>query len=257
MSVKFTLLGCGSSMGVPRADGFWGKCNPNEKKNFRTRCSALISTPNKNILIDTSPDLRFQLLKQKINSIDTVLYSHHHADQTHGINDLRIFYIKNKKRIDIYCDKLTSTYFKKNFSYCFNDKDNYPATLKLNFIKKNLELFDNKDKVKIKTIPVKHGSIDCQSFIINESLAYASDISYIYKKDLNNFKNLKYLIIDCLRIKPHPSHYNLEQILKLISFLKPYKSILTNLHSDLDYKYLLKVLPKNIKPAYDGLTLKI
>ena len=97
MTIKFTILGCGSSMGVPRADGYWGKCNPLQKKNSRTRCSALISSVNRNILIDTSPDLRIQLIKQRIKSIDTVLYSHVHADQTHGINELRVFYIKKKK----------------------------------------------------------------------------------------------------------------------------------------------------------------
>ena len=96
MSIKFTLLGCGSSMGVPRPDGIWGNCNPNEKKNYRTRCSALISTDNTNTLIDTSPDLRCQLIKQKVNKINRVLYSHMHADQTHGINDLRIFFFKTK-----------------------------------------------------------------------------------------------------------------------------------------------------------------
>jgi len=98
MSLKFILLGCGSSMGVPRADGYWGKCNPKESRNYRTRCSALISANNLNILIDTSPDLRFQLIKQKINNIDKVLYTHKHADQTHGINDLRVFYLKNRKK---------------------------------------------------------------------------------------------------------------------------------------------------------------
>ena len=99
MSLKFTLLGCGSSFGVPRADGNWGKCNPKIQKNYRTRCSALISTNNLKILIDTSPDLRFQLIKQKINNIDKVLYTHKHADQTHGINDLRVFYLKNRKKL--------------------------------------------------------------------------------------------------------------------------------------------------------------
>ena len=98
MRVKFTILGCGSSLGVPRADGYWGECNPKEKKNYRTRCSALISTKNTNTLIDTSPDLRFQLIDNKINNIDRILYTHYHADQTHGINDLRVFYIKQKKK---------------------------------------------------------------------------------------------------------------------------------------------------------------
>ena len=98
MTFKFTILGCGSSFGVPRADGNWGKCNPKEIKNYRTRCSALVSFMNKKILIDTSPDLRSQLIRHKVTNIDAVLYSHLHADQTHGINDLRVFYMNNKKK---------------------------------------------------------------------------------------------------------------------------------------------------------------
>jgi len=240
MSVKFIVLGCGVLWGVPRADGYWGKCNPNEKKNYRTRCSALISTPNTTTLIDTSPDLRAQLLKNKIKNVDRVLYSHLHADQTHGINDLRTFYIKNKKKIDIFADELTSNYLKKNFSYCFKSKNDYPATLNLKPIKRNLKFLYKKENLKVKCISVKHGLINCQSFIINNLLAYASDVNMIYKKDIKYFKNLKYFVVDCLRINNHPSHFNLEEVLKLITLLKPKKTILTNLHSDLDYRYLLK-----------------
>ena len=119
MSFKFILLGTGSSMGVPRIDGYFGKCDPKNKKNYRTRCSAMISFDKTNILIDTSPDLRTQILSQKIKTIDKVLYTHHHADQTHGINDLRVFFLKNKKKIPVYADKITSKYLKENFSYCF------------------------------------------------------------------------------------------------------------------------------------------
>ena len=115
MSIKFTILGCGSSMGVPKSNGDWGKCNPYEKKNYRTRCSALVSSNDKNILIDTSPDLREQLIKNKIKNINSVIYTHLHADQTHGINDLRIFSIKDNIKIPIYADKLTAIYLKKIF----------------------------------------------------------------------------------------------------------------------------------------------
>ncbi len=113
--MKFIILGCGSSMGVPRPDGFFGNCDPKNKKNYRTRCSALIKTSSENLLIDTSPDLRNQLLRHKIKKINRVFYSHMHADQTHGINDLRTFFINNKKRIEIYADKVTSKYLKKKF----------------------------------------------------------------------------------------------------------------------------------------------
>ena len=257
MTTKFTILGCGYSMGVPRADGFWGNCDPKEKKNYRTRCCALISTKNKKILIDASPDLRTQLLNQKVKTIDNVLFSHMHGDQTHGINDLRIFYLKQKKKIDVYADKLTSTYLKKNFSYCFKKKKGYPATLNLKLIKKKMTFKDKNLKINIKCIPVKHGFIDSLGFIINNKIAYISDANEIYKKDLHNFKNLKYLIIDCLRFEKHPAHFNLADVIKLNDYLKPKKSILTNLHTDLDYNYLLKILPNNVIPAHDGLSLNI
>ena len=114
-----------------------------------------------------------------------------------------------------------------------------------------------KKRIKIKAIPVQHGSIKCLSFIINKKLAYASDVNNIYKDDINKFKNLKYLVVDCLRFKKHPSHFNLEDIIRLTDEIKPKETILTNLHSDLDYKHLLKILPKHIKPGYDNLTLNI
>lgn len=257
MTIRFTILGCGSSMGVPRPDGDWGMCDPNEKKNYRTRCSALIKTSNTSTLIDTSPDLRSQLLREKINDIDRVFYSHPHADQTHGINDLRVFYLKKKKIIDIYTDKETGKYLTKNFSYCFKKSKAYPITLKLNYIKKFFNYIDKKDKISIECVHVKHGLIDCLSFIINKKYAYASDVNHIYKKDLKKFKNLKYFIVDCLRISKHPAHFNLQDVLQLVDILKPKKTILTNLHTDLDYNYLLKVLPNNVIPAFDGLSFNI
>ena len=117
--MKFIILGCGSSFGVPRADGSWGNCDPKEKKNYRTRCSALIKSKLKNILIDTSPDLRHQLIKNKITNIDLVIYSHQHGDQVHGINDLRIFSLKNNKKIPVFGDYQTKKYLYNNFNYCF------------------------------------------------------------------------------------------------------------------------------------------
>ena len=119
MSIKFTILGSGSSVGVPRIDGFFGNCDPKEIKNYRTRCAAAISIKDKNILIDTSPDLKQQLIINKIKNVECVFYTHMHADQTHGINDLRTFYLKSKKKIPIYADSLTSKYLKRSFNYCF------------------------------------------------------------------------------------------------------------------------------------------
>jgi len=257
MKLKFTILGCGSSMGVPRPDGSFGKCNPRVKMNYRTRCSALISTKYSNTLIDTSPDLRFQLIKNKIKNIDRVLYSHFHADQTHGINDLRIFFINNKKKIPVYSDNRTKNYLLKNFKYCFKGTFSYPAILKINPLKKNIIFKEENLNLSIKSIKVKHGEVKCNAFIINKKCAYLSDVSMIYQKNYKYFKNLKYFIIDCLRYSRHPSHYNLEQVLELTKILKPKKTILTNLHADLDYKKLKKLLPKNILPAYDGMSFNL
>ena len=256
--MKFIILGCGSSMGVPRSDGYFGKCNPENKKNYRSRCSALIKTQNETVLIDTSPDLRQQLISNNIKNIDKVFYSHMHADQTHGINDLRVFYIQKKKTIPVYADNPTKKYLLKTFKYCFisNNKE-YPATLKINSINNKLKLKDGKKKISIKAIKVKHGKVDSICYILNKKLAYISDISDILKKDYNYFKNLEYLIIDCLWLRFHPSHLNLETSLKFIELFKPKRAILTNLHSDLDYDYLKNVLPKNVKPAFDGLTINL
>ena len=251
--MQFIILGCGSSMGVPRIDGYFGNCDPSNKKNYRTRCSALIKNGKKNILIDTSPDLRQQLLSNKIKLINSVFFTHMHADQTHGINDLRVFFLKLKKRIPIYADLETLKYLKKNFSYCFDNKHGYPATLKINKLKKNFNI----DGINFRSVSVQHGNINSKAFIINGKLAYLSDANNIYTKDLDYFKNLKYFVVDCLRIKNHPSHFNLDEVIKLHNQIKPKKTILTNLHSDLDYNRLLKILPKNIKPAYDGMVLNL
>ena len=256
--MKFIVLGCGSSMGVPRPDGYFGKCNPKNKKNYRSRCSALIKTKSETVLIDTSPDLRQQLINNKINKIDKVFYSHMHADQTHGINDLRVFYIQNKKTLPVYADSPTKKYLLNSFKYCFiNNNKNYPATLKLNLIPKRLIIKDGKKKLNVKPVKVKHGNIDSICYIINKELAYISDISNIAKKDFKHFKNLKYIIIDCLWIKHHPSHLNLEKSLNFINIFRPKNAILTNLHSDLDYDNLKKKLPKNVTPAFDGLTISL
>ncbi len=256
--MKFIILGCGSSMGVPRTDGSFGKCNPKNPKNYRTRCSALIKTLNETILIDTSPDLRQQLIKNKIKFVNKIFYSHMHADQTHGINDLRVFYLKNKKTIPVFADKVTKKYLFNSFKYCFikNNKE-YPAILKLNDLKKKMFINNGRKKITVKPIKVCHGNVDSICYILDNKLAYISDVSSIKKKYFHHFYNLRYLIIDCLWLKYHPSHLNLENSLKLIDIFKPKKAILTNLHSDLDYEFLKKKLPKNVVPAYDGLSLNL
>ena len=257
MAVKFIILGSGSSMGVPRADGYSGNCNLNNKKNFRTRCSALIKFDDKNILIDTSPDLRSQLLKNKIKSINKVFYTHLHADQTHGINDLRPFFLLSKKKISVFADSKTSKYLNKTFRYCFKSSFGYPSTLELNNLRKK-HIFKNKSKkILIESITTEHGKIESICYMVNKKLAYASDVSLFYKKDYDRLKKLDYLIVDCLRYKKHSAHFNLDQVLDLVKILSPKKTILTNMHSDLDYDQLKKKLPKNIIPGFDGMTVDL
>jgi phosphoribosyl 1,2-cyclic phosphate phosphodiesterase len=259
MTIRFIILGSGSSMGVPRADGYSGVCDLKNKKNHRTRCSAIITSKDENILIDTSPDLRQQLLHNKIKSVDRVFYTHFHADQTHGINDLRPFFMIKKKPIPVFADKKTSTYLYQTFRYCFKSSYDYPSILKLyNLKKKHIFKDKNKDeKISIESITVKHGKIDSLCYLINNKLAYVSDISLFYKKDIKRLKGLKFLIIDCLWYKNHSAHFNLNQVLDLVKELKPKKTILTNMHSDFDYKVLKKSLPKNIIPGYDGLSVEL
>ena len=257
MSIKFIILGSGSSMGVPRVDGYSGNCNLKNKKNFRTRCSALIKFDNQNFLIDTSPDLRFQLLKNNITSINKVFYTHLHADQTHGINDLRPFFLINRKKIPVFADSKTAKYLNSTFNYCFKTSGDYPSVLNLNNLKKKHTFKNKLKKIIIEAIPTEHGRIESICYLINKKLAYASDVSLFYQKDHKKLIELDFLIVDCLWYKSHSSHYNLDRVLKLVKILSPKKTILTNMHSDLDYDQLKKILPKNIVPGYDGMAINL
>jgi len=257
MKTKIIILGCGSSVGVPRIDGFWGNCNKKNRKNIRTRCSIIIIKGNNYILIDTSPDIKNQFLKNKINKLSSVLFTHEHADQTNGIFELRPFYWKNRKRINIYGNKKTINNLKKTYSYLFkNQSGGYPPIAKVNRVKRFFVLGKNNEKISFNSIKLKHGKTTSTAYIF-ERTAYISDCNdfSIIKSEL--FKNLKLLIIDCLKFNKHPSHFSLNDVLNINSILKPKKTILTNLHHDLDYNYLQKTLPKNIIPAYDGLKINL
>ena len=212
MKSKLIILGCGSSIGVPRVDGFWGKCDKNNVKNIRTRCSAIVMKGSNAVLIDTSPDLRNQLLSNNIKNISSVIFTHEHADQTNGLFELRPFFWKNKKKINIFGNS--------------------------------------------KTIKAKHGKTSSLIYIF-EKTAYISDSNDMSIVNVKELKSLKYLIIDCLKYKKHPSHFNLEESIFIHERLKPRKTILTNLHHDLDYIQLLKKLPRNVIPAYDGLKINL
>ena len=256
MKSKLIILGCGSSVGVPRIDGFWGNCDKDNKKNKRTRCSAIIIKGSNSILIDTSPDLRFQLLSNKITNISSVLVTHEHADQTNGLFELRPFFWKNKKKVDIYASSKTLRELKNKYDYCFFGGQGYVPIIKGNLISKKFTLSKNKNKILFTSFEVKHGKTTSTAYLFNKT-AYISDCSQISGEDCKKLRGLKLLIVDCLKINPHPTHFNLEQAILISELVRAKKTILTNLHTDLDYNFLKKNLPKNIIPAHDKMILKI
>ena len=256
MKKKLIILGCGSSVGVPRIDGHWGNSSRKNPKNIRTRCSAIIIKGSNSVLIDTSPDIRTQLLSNKIRDISSVIFTHEHADQTNGLFELRPFFWKYKKKINIYGNKNTIKHLLKRQDYLFKKIKNYPAIVKANIINSNFSLGKNAEKITFKTISTKHGETKSLVYIF-EKTAYISDSNDLSIIKMKEMKNLNYLIIDCLKIAKHPSHFNLEEALIVHKSLKPKKTLLTNLHHDLDYNFLLNKLPKNVFPSYDGLSLNL
>ena len=256
MKSKLIILGCGSSLGVPRVDGFWGNCDKYNKKNNRTRCSAIIIKGSNSILIDTSPDIKRQLLLNKIKKISSVIFTHEHADQTNGLFELRPFYWKYKKKINIYGDLKTINHLRRRQDYLFKRINVYPPIFKTNVINSRFSLGNLQEKIYFKAIKAKHGKTYSVIYIF-ENTAYISDSNDLSIINMKELQNLKYLVIDCLRFKKNPSHFNLEESLFVHHSLKPKKTILTNLHHDLDYSFLLRKLPRNVLPAYDGLSLNL
>ena len=253
MKNKFTILGCGSSLGTPWITDNWGNCNKNNKKNIRTRCSAHFQYKNISTLIDTSPDIKIQFKNNNIKNIDAVIYTHEHADQTFGIFELRPFLWKNEKKIDVYGSKKTIKVLKDKFDFCFKKKQGYLPILKDHTIKNSFTIKKGSNKIKIKSFETQHGLIKSTAYVVNK-IAYLSDCSFVPKKSKKFLYNLDYLIIDCLRVKYHPGHFNLDAALSLARECKAKKTILTNLHVVFDYDKLKKMLPKNITPAYDGMS---
>tara|TARA_Y100000590_G_scaffold49390_1_gene52250 strand:+ start:9354 stop:10124 length:771 start_codon:yes stop_codon:yes gene_type:complete len=256
MKSRLIILGCGSSVGVPRIDGFWGACNKKNKKNQRSRCSAIIIKGSNRILIDTSPDLRNQFLSNKIKNISSVIFTHEHADQTNGLFELRPFYWKYRKKINIFGDAKTIKHLKRTQGYLFKKTNIYPPIVKSNIIKKRFSLGKFNEKIYFKAINVKHGYTSSIVYIF-EKTAYISDCNDLSIINMKELKNLKYLVLDCLKFAKHPTHFNFDEALFVHNKIKPEKTILTNLHYDIDYDFLLRKLPKNVLPAYDGMSLNL
>ena len=258
--LRFTILGCGSSGGVPRLGDHWGNCDPNNVKNFRKRCSLLIQRFENNnvtnVLIDTTPDMRQQLLDAKIGKLDAVIYTHEHADHLHGLDDLRMIVINMQKRLPVFASKQTKNSILERFGYAFKTPKGspYPPILNMNDLPETLEIQGAGGPIKFTSFDVDHGNILVSAIKVNDVL-YTPDISTV--RNDTELSYLDYWILDSLRYKPHPSHVNLEQALGLIDRYKPKKAILTNLHVDLDYLTLLNETPDNVVPAHDGLQIKL
>ena len=264
MTLTLTILGCGSSAGVPRVGNDWGDCDPGEPKNRRSRCALLVEKRVDNecttVLIDSGPDIRSQLLAANVNHLDAVAYTHSHADHLHGIDDLRAFWVQSGKRVPVYMDEATSARALTAFSYCFETPagSNYPPILERRDLRPDtpVTIEGNGGPITLDPFEVVHGEINALGFRIGDT-AYIPDVSDIPENSLNQLKHLDLLILDCLRRRPHPSHFCLADALSWTSRIAPKRTIFTNLHNDLDYKVLSAELPETIEPAYDGMLLSV
>tara|TARA_B100000963_G_scaffold359278_1_gene386113 strand:- start:3031 stop:3792 length:762 start_codon:yes stop_codon:yes gene_type:complete len=247
--MKIIVLGSGSSGGVPLIGNYWGNCDPKNTKNRRTRVSVYIEYKNNKILIDTSPELRQQALENNITSLDAVFWTHAHADHTNGIDDLRQFLWKSKKKLSVYAAEDTMNALKTRFDYIFNEKNSYfQPPLNVNVIKPgNFQVND----LTISSFEQKHGYENILGFRIGD-FAYTPDVKEFPKASEKYLYNLKLWIVDCVRHEPHYSHSHFDQTIEWIKKYKPQKALLTHLGAWLDYDELLALCPSNVEPAYDG-----
>ncbi len=263
MSVALTILGCGSSGGVPRVAQGWGACDPTNPRNNRRRCSVLFERVGPEgktlLLVDTTPDLRWQLIDAGVAHLDGVLITHPHADHTHGIDDLRPLVIAMRKRIDIHMDAATASVVTDKFSYIFTTPSgsSYPPILREKRLTSGLvcEVAGSGGAIEALPFEVDHGDITALGFRVG-GLAYTPDLIDVPERSLARLEGLDVWIIDALRYTPHPSHFSLDQALAWIERMRPRRAILTNLHTDLDYDTLRGQLPEHVTPAYDGMRVE-
>jgi phosphoribosyl 1,2-cyclic phosphate phosphodiesterase len=261
MSLTFTILGCGSSMGVPRVALGWGDCDPNEPKNRRRRCALLVERRGPQgitrVLVDCPPDLREQLLEAKVDWLDGVLITHEHADHTHGIDDLRPLFVNKRRRVDVYMDDETSRVIDVRFGYCFKTPpgSQYPPILTERRLNPGEPVTIQGQGGPIEALPVlqNHGDIASLGFRFG-NVAYSADIKGLAPESIAAMAGLDVWIVDALRKSPHPSHFNLDEALAWIDRIKPKRAILTNLHTDMDYGQLRATLPPHIEPGFDRMS---
>src|SRR5215470_9538591 len=264
MTLTLTILGCGSSAGVPRPALGWGHCDPNNPKNRRRRCSLLAERNSGNgvtrVVIDTSPDLREQLIDAEVDHLDAVFLTHEHADQTHGIDDLRSVVLHQRKRIPTYFNQSTAKDIMARFSYCFISPEgsDYPPILTRHSIEagESQEILGKGGAMTLTAFNLQHGRIPALGYRIGNA-AYTPDLSDIPAESFPALENLDLWIVDGLRYAPHPSHFSVDDALSWIARFKPKRAVITNMHSDLDYEVLRLSLPEGVVPAYDGMRLTL
>jgi phosphoribosyl 1,2-cyclic phosphate phosphodiesterase len=262
MTLALTILGCGSSAGVPRPALGWGACDPKNPKNRRRRCSLLAERNGEGgvtrILIDTSPDLREQLIDADVDHLDAVFLTHEHADQTHGIDDLRSVVMHQRRRIPVYMNQSTADHILLRFSYCFVSPpgSDYPPILDSHLVEagESRSIEGKGGPLTISPFMMRHGNIPALGYRIADA-AYTPDVSDIPRASWRFLENLDLWIIDGLRYAPHPSHFSVNDALAWIDRFKPRRAVITNMHSDLDYEVLRQSLPPNVVPAHDGMRL--
>lgn len=264
MTTTLTILGCGSSAGVPRPALGWGACDPTNPKNRRLRCSLLVEKRSAagvtRVVIDTSPDLREQLIATDVTHIDAVFLTHEHADQTHGIDDLRSVVLHQRARIPVYLNQSTSKDILSRFSYCFVSPpgSDYPPILNRETVEagESRTIVGKGGELTLTAFLVQHGNIPALGYRIGNA-AYSPDLNDIPEQSFSALENLDLWIVDGLRYAPHPSHFSVDDALDWIARFKPRRAVITNMHSDLDYEVLRQQLPEGVIPAYDGLRLTL
>ena len=250
--MKIRVLGCGGSFGSPLAWGRNGNIDVTNPHNYRTRSSVLVNINDQNILIDTSPDLRDQLYKAKCTKIDAVLFTHEHSDHTAGLPDMRAMSLINKSIIPAYLSADIHDSMISNYQYIFRRVKDYSPFMTANILEDNFKI----ENTEIETFKHNHGSIDVQTFRIN-NFAYSTDLKNFYENDIDKLKNLDLWIVGLLRYDSHPSHAGFDQILDYIKYLKPKKTLFTHMTALLDQEDLLSKCPENVEPAYDGLEITL
>lgn len=258
--LRFTILGCGSSGGVPRLGGHWGECDPQNPKNMRRRCSMLIERIGERgttrVLIDTSPDLRAQLLDAGIGELDAVAYTHSHADHVHGIDDLRMVVFNMRSRLPVWADGATQNDLLSRFGYAFVQPHGspYPPILDLFTIDGDFTVEGAGGAITLKPFEIEHGSIDALGFRVGP-LAYLPDVSKMTNEGWDAIQGAECWVLDALRRTPHPSHAHLEKSLEWIARSNVPRAVLTNMHIDLDYETVAQETPDHITPAFDGMQI--